>query len=139
MIHVNKNIILILVNVKKQKLENDLEWKALKTYLDILRMEQENFPKYNTLEFKRTNGVIARTHFNFLKSLRNKPELIYNVLSIDINKINKEENKRRRKENKIEYLKKDAESKIKEGNKKLEKEYEEKKKEIENSKIDNKE
>ena len=92
-------------------------------------MKQENFPKYNTLTFKSTRGLIARTHFNFLKSLRNKPELIYNVLSIDINEINKENNKKRRKENKIEYLKKDAEYRIKN----LEKEYEKKKNEIENS------
>ena len=76
-------------------------------------MEQENFPKYNTLAFKSTSGVNTRAHFKFLKSLRNKPELIYNVLSIDINEINKEENKRRRKENKIEYFKKDAENRIK--------------------------
>ena len=60
-------------------------------------MEQENFPKYNTLAFKSINRVDTRPHFNFLKSLRNKPELIYNVLSININEINKEENKIRRK------------------------------------------
>ena len=63
-------------------------------------MEQENFPKYNILGFKNIIGVITRHHFNFLKILRNKPELIYNILSIDINEINKGENKNRRKENK---------------------------------------
>ena len=63
-------------------------------------MPQENFPKYNILGFKNTTGVNTRPHFNFLKSLRNKPELIYNILSIDINEINKGENKNRRKENK---------------------------------------
>ena len=87
-------------------------------------MKQDNFPKYNTLTFKSINRVDTRPHFKFLKSLRNKPELIYNVLSIDINEINKEENKRRRKENKIKYLKKEAENRIKN----LKKEFEKKRK-----------
>ena len=52
-------------------------------------MEQENFPKYDILGFKSSIGVDTRPHFNFLKSLKNKPELIYNILSIDINEIKK--------------------------------------------------
>ena len=48
-------------------------------------MEQENFPKYDILGFKSSTGVVARPHFDFLKSLKNKPELIYNILSITTN------------------------------------------------------
>ena len=70
-------------------------------------MPQENFPKYNILGFKKTTGVNTRAHFNFLKSLRNKPELIYNILSININEKNKKENKIRRKKNKKKYLQKE--------------------------------
>ena len=86
-------------------------------------MPQENFPKYNILGFKNTTGVNTRPHFNFLKSLRNKPELIYNILSININEINK-----KIKENKKNYLEKKTEKKIKNEKKKKKNKFKKKKK-----------
>ena len=50
MIHVIK-IILYIVNKKKIKLEKELQLKVLKSYMDILRMKQENFPKIELIKF----------------------------------------------------------------------------------------
>ena len=125
MIHVNIKIT-ILVFVKTSKLEKDLQWKTFKTYLDILRMEHNDFPEIKQLKFGFLPGPVTTPHCDFLKYLRNKPELIYNILSIDI-----EENKNRRKKNKKEYLEKESENKVKDGIKNLKKEFEKKKKEIE--------
>ena len=87
MIHVIK-IILYIVNKKKIKLEKELQFKVLKSYIDILRMKQENFPKIELIKFAKLNGIAERVHFHFLKYMRDKPELIYNILSYETNKEN---------------------------------------------------
>ncbi len=89
MIHVNIKIT-ILVFVKTSKLEKDLQWKIFKTYLDILRMEDNDFPEIKQLKFGFLPGSVTTPHCDFLKYLRNKPELVYNILSIDIKSINQE-------------------------------------------------
>ena len=62
--------------------------KVLKSYIDILRMKQENFPKIESIKFANLNGITERVHFHFLKFMRDKPELIYNILSYETNKEN---------------------------------------------------
>jgi hypothetical protein len=112
MIHVNIKII-ILVYDNKSKLENDLKWKVFKTYLDVSRMPHNDFPDIKQLKFGFLPGPITTLHCDFLKYLRNKPELVYNILSFDINSMNEdiepiikkrtinEENIRKIKEEKI--------------------------------------
>ena len=50
MIHVIK-IILYLVKKNIKKLEEKIKFKVLKSYMDILRMKQENFPKIELIKF----------------------------------------------------------------------------------------
>ena len=66
MIHVIKIILLYIVNKKKIKLEKELQLKVLKSYIDILRMKQENFPKIELIRFANLNGLREKTHFHFL-------------------------------------------------------------------------
>ena len=87
MIHVIK-IILYIVNKKKIKLEKELQFKVLKFYMDILRMKQENFPKNKLIKFANLNGIFEKPHFQLLKFMRDKPELIYNILSYEKNEEN---------------------------------------------------
>ena len=87
MIHVIK-IILYLVKKTIKKLEEKIKFKVLKSYMEILRMKQENFPKIELIKFANLNGIAERVHFSFLKFMRDKPELIYNILSYETNKEN---------------------------------------------------
>ena len=87
MIHVIK-IILYLVKKTIKKLEEKIKFKVLKSYMDILRMKQENFPKIELIKFANLNGIAERAHFSFLKFMRDKPELIYNILSYQTNEEN---------------------------------------------------
>ena len=62
--------------------------KVLKSYIDILRMKQENFPKIELIRYAHLNGIFEKPHFQLLKYMRDKPELIYNILSYEKNEEN---------------------------------------------------
>ena len=62
--------------------------KVLKSYIDILRMKQENFPKIELINFANIYAHPYSIHFHFLKYMRDKPELIYNILSYETNEEN---------------------------------------------------
>ena len=54
-------------------------------------MEDKNIPKKEFLKYANIEAPPGKMHYNFLKFLENKPDLIYNILSYK--KENKEENK----------------------------------------------
>ena len=54
-------------------------------------MEDKNIPKKEFLKYANIEAPPGKMHYNFLKFLENKPNLIYNILSYK--KENKEENK----------------------------------------------
>ena len=108
-------------------------------------MPHNDFPDIKQLKFGFLPGPITTLHCDFLKYLRNKPELVYNILSFDINSMNEdiepiinkrtinEENIRKIKEEKIQKKYKDELEKL---NKEIKdkKLLEEKKKKLENKK-----
>ncbi len=51
-------------------------------------MKQENFPKIELIRFGYINGMPGKVHFELLKYMRDKPELIYNILSYETNEEN---------------------------------------------------
>ena len=51
-------------------------------------MKQENFPKIELIRFANINGMPDKLHFELLKFMKDKPELIYNILSYEKNEEN---------------------------------------------------
>ena len=70
-------------------------------------MEDKNIPKKEFLRYANMGAVAEKMHYNFLKFLENKPNIIYNILSYK--KENKEENKEDNKEENKEVNKEDME------------------------------
>ncbi len=70
-------------------------------------MEDKNIPKKEFLRYANIEAPPGIMHYDFLKFLENKPDLIYNILSYK--KENKEENKEDNKEENKEVNKEDME------------------------------